>query len=183
MKTIPWFTFTSFASLLFRTCSKVGRQENQMKVAVLGKTEALRNEFFCYTPIKLRSLCSKSFQETDYQDYSALFICSEYFSAVTRPEYRTCLQELAQKIPVVFVGAQQLDAQSLLHSDFAYEERRKDPDPQTYLHVLFYFPNGEDCPFRIEGFAYEEQRELAQAIRLMQEAASYAEWERAFYEY
>ena len=118
------------------------------------------------------------FQEKDYQDYSALFIYSEHFSAVARTEYRIYLQELAQKIPIVFVGAQ-----SLLYSDFDYEERNMEPRTQSYLQVLFYFSNGEDCLFRTDGFAYEEQRELAQAIRLLQEATSYTEWERAFYEY
>ena len=93
-------------------------------------------------------------------------------------KYRIYLQELAQKIPIVFVGAQ-----SLLYSDFDYEERNMEPRTQSYLQVLFYFSNGEDCLFRTDGFAYEEQRELAQAIRLLQEATSYTEWERAFYEY
>lgn len=168
----------SVCLLFFRKNQKMGRQENKMRVALLGKTEVVRNEFFCYKPIKLHTLGSKSFQEKDYQDYSALFICSEHFSAVARTDYRIYLQELAQKIPIVFVGAQ-----SLLYSDFDYEERNMEPRTQSYLQVLFYFSNGEDCLFRTDGFAYEEQRELAQAIRLLQEATSYTEWERAFYEY
>jgi hypothetical protein len=100
--------FKSVCLLFFRKNQKMGRQENKMRVALLGKTEVVRNEFFCYKPIKLHTLGSKSFQEKDYQDYSALFIYSEHFSAVARTEYRIYLQELAQKIPIVFVGAQSL---------------------------------------------------------------------------
>lgn len=173
----------AFLSSILRARQRMGKRKSQINVATLGRPPQRFDEFFYYEQIKLRHLRTTEFREEGYSNYSAIFIYPSFFAEAAKAETRTLLQEIAAKVPLVFVGAQHLDTQSLFDRAFSYEELMNDSGPHEYIQVLFYFPNGEDCPFQTDGFHWENQKELAQAIQFMQKSSSYTQWERAFYEY
>lgn len=186
-KTIVVISLLAFSSvvLFFLTVIKkpIESEENQIKIAVLSKSSSHQSNIFFYDPITLEDFHSENLRENSYRNASALFIFPEYFSKVSEEEYRDILVEIAHHLPVVFIDSGNFKSLSLFNTNLSYEEIIKNSGFNEYIQVMYYFSNGEDCIYRTDGFTMDNQRELAQAIQIMNKTNSYIEWERAYYEY
>jgi len=187
MNTKPLVTFkTLYASFSnsFRKKRERSGEVHKIKVATLGRRiEHSSSFFFHYEPVKPRNLLSLKFREEDYQGYSALFIYPSSFFEVIKEDHKFLIQEIATKIPVVFMGANRLIFQQFTTMNSDYEKLAKNFYSSEYIQVVFYFLNGDSCFFQMDSFNNENQRELSQAIKFMQHTNSYIEWEREYYEY